>query len=134
MSTWLKVNTDAEVQFSPHLHCTIEPSHTSQKINELQYMFIFKLGRHTGVWLTVLWQIFINEWMAKKTHMGEYRRIITDWNYDGSCKNTSLLENFQHFIPVAQSIPTYQTPRHWTSKTITLCYRYFDVFAQAKEV
>jgi hypothetical protein len=44
----------------------------------------------------------------EKLHMDKYREITNDWNYDTSCRLTSLLildlENFKHLIFVAQSV------------------------------
>jgi hypothetical protein len=44
-----------------------------------------------------------------KAHMGKYKEITNDWNYDASCTLTSLpvwdLENFKRLIFVVQFVP-----------------------------
>jgi hypothetical protein len=43
-----------------------------------------------------------------KAKKEKYRKIMTEWNYDGRCTFTSLLawdlENFKYLIFVAQSV------------------------------
>jgi hypothetical protein len=44
----------------------------------------------------------------EKPHMGKYKEITNDWNYDASCTFTSLLvwdlENLKRLVFVVQSV------------------------------